>query len=451
MHWKSCNWILAIFLFWHCVWSISSSANPLDQGANCGVRSVINLARYLGHELTEQQRGELVKRYPTEQVSMLDVKRAAESVGLKLSGWQMTSSELQVKRTPAIVSLPNHFALVDSVGSQWVRVFESEYSSLMPRAEFDRIFQSKVLLPEDSRNKGLLVIAEPVRDLGKLPINSPPQKVVVQLGNAGTKPISIQSVQPSCSCTVISQAPKVIKDGETVSLELNVSVPTSGFISADVAISSDAAYPVQWINIRGEVENDVLFDPIRLYTGNVERGSETWRTVEIIDKDGKLARPLKVEPSSPSVTVKGIVPTDTGYKIAVEIKPQTIGAIDEAIFIRNARGDGKDVKIPITGTVAGPLRAKPETVFFGAVVGTVGANREVRLARTDGKAFEITKIECPAGITADFAAAPEGKTAWRVTLHIAAGTAPATLQGDVVVRTTEGNVTLNVPIFAVVQ
>ena len=209
---------------------------------------------------------------------------------------------------------------------------------------------------------------------------------------------------------VISQAPKVINTGETVPLELNIAVPLSGSINADVTITSDALYPVQWINVRGEVET-----------------------------------------SSPLITVETAVPKDDDFKITVKIKSQAIGAIDEAIFIRKARGDGKDVKIPITGTVVGPLRATPDTIFLVMMKAAAPATREIHVSRNDGKPFEIKQVYCPQGVSAEFTASPEGKNVWIVKLQIPAHTPPATLQGDVVVQTTVDADSLKIPFFAVVQ
>jgi len=55
----------------------------------------------LGQELSNEQREQIVEAYPSDEASMLDIKQAAEGLGIELVGVKAAFDEL-VSQTPGL-------------------------------------------------------------------------------------------------------------------------------------------------------------------------------------------------------------------------------------------------------------------------------------------------------------------------------------------------------------
>lgn len=423
---------------------------------NCGVKSVVNLSHLLGREVGQQKFDALCKTFPQPTVSMLEVKKAGEMLGIKLQGTAVSLDELQQHPRLAIVALTDHFVILDRVTPKWVRIFElAEMPQLESRADFERNYTGTALLLEQptalSKSKSLTV-DEYIKDLGQLPQNTH-IKITASLTNTGQEPITIKQIDSSCGCTVPERIQNTIAPGQIVSLEMTIAVPLSGQVSSSVAITSDAVPPVQFISIFGNVEKGVKVEPHKIDLGEITKGQVAQKTMIVHDPDHKLSLPLKLTTTSPSLETTWTQEDKETYKIVLTLnESRPVGTLDESVLIQDAQKGGTVLSVPVIGSVLSLLRATPPKVFFGAVSAAKGNTREIQLARVDHKAFEIDKIICPNNIQAKVLPLGLNKELWSLTLLVPPNQRSTTLQGSVLITTKGADaVTLQVPVYGIIQ
>ncbi|MCD6361643.1 MAG: hypothetical protein J7M38_12375 [Armatimonadetes bacterium] len=94
----------------------------------CGVSSLFDVCQLTGRDLSKEQRQEILDAYPAEESSMLDIKQAAEKLGLRLVGVAASLDELiHDVPGPKIIHLsdPAHFLVMARGSSEWVQQSET--------------------------------------------------------------------------------------------------------------------------------------------------------------------------------------------------------------------------------------------------------------------------------------------------------------------------------------
>lgn len=124
---------------------------------SCGSAAVATLLTFqYGHPVTEAEvfrvmyeRGDRAKiqRYG---FSLLDMKRYLESVGYQADGFEVPLQKLAETRVPAIALVRengyNHFVVIKGLREDKVLIGDpSSGGRVMPRAEFERVWQEKIL------------------------------------------------------------------------------------------------------------------------------------------------------------------------------------------------------------------------------------------------------------------------------------------------------------------
>jgi hypothetical protein len=416
---------------------MSYGANDKSQTSNCGVRSVINMARYLGQEINQTQVSELCRDYPQEIVNLQDVQQIAKRSGIQLEGVKSTLEELERRRQPFIAVTPNHFVFIERIDEQWVRYQEGSGYEVRSRADFEREFQGIALVLSSSFNA--LQISPSIVSWGTIPSGTPEKEATVTLTNVGKVPIAIRSITTSCSCTVPSQWPKEILPGQKVPLKVTIHLPGEGTFLQSVSIETDTAYPYQDISVFGRVESDIGLTPVRLHFGEVVFGTEVVRTLALRDTDHKLSLPLRISTTSPLITARIVSQKSDTFEIAATLHaPSRVQQIDESIIISGSGKTGRVVHVPMKGHIVPMSRISPEQVVFGSVSST-NATRVVRLFRQDKQPFEVLGVNGPEYLTYEFVPTRSKKDEWTLRIKILSVKAPAQVLTTVSVQIRKDN------------
>ncbi|MCD6361641.1 MAG: hypothetical protein J7M38_12365, partial [Armatimonadetes bacterium] len=120
----------------------------------CGVGSLFDLSELAGRDLSKEQRQEILDAYPADESSMLDIKQAAEKLGLRLVGVAASLDELTHNvRGPKIIHLndPAHFLVMARDSSEWVQLLDHGRVTIAPRAEIEKRYSGHALILDQSQ------------------------------------------------------------------------------------------------------------------------------------------------------------------------------------------------------------------------------------------------------------------------------------------------------------
>ena len=93
----------------------------------CGIASLFDLSELAGRDLSKEQWRELVAEYLADESSLLDIKQAAERLGLPLVGVAANFDGLTMDLPgPKIIHLsdPAHFLVVARASGAWVQLLD---------------------------------------------------------------------------------------------------------------------------------------------------------------------------------------------------------------------------------------------------------------------------------------------------------------------------------------
>ena len=212
------------------------TATTAVEVSNCGVQSVLSLARLLGKMPSQTQADALCRAYPQSEVSMFDVQQAAKQIGIAVEGVKATLPELEKRGQPFIAVLPNHFAFVERVEGDWVRYQVGEGFQIESRAQFESKYQGKALALAANQPSNALRVSPSIIYWDKVPFGSPEKTATVTLTNTGNAPVALGNVSTSCSCTVPSALPDQLLPGQSVPMQITVRMPFSGEFNNNVIV-----------------------------------------------------------------------------------------------------------------------------------------------------------------------------------------------------------------------
>ena len=111
--------------------------------SSCGLMSAISLARYYGSTINENDLENLHQSYTQNDLSIFDVKEAANKLGVKTDGMKINLEELEALNRPFIALVTNHFVFVESINNKWIRYIDNNIIKIDPKSEFAKIYTGK--------------------------------------------------------------------------------------------------------------------------------------------------------------------------------------------------------------------------------------------------------------------------------------------------------------------
>lgn len=90
-------------------------------------------------------------------------------------------------------------------------------------------------------------------DFGSIPYNKP-ASYEFSFTNAGTTPIIIQEVAPSCGCSVADFSKTPVKPNESGKIKVTYNAATKGPFTKSFIVKSNTKTPIKTLTIKGNVE-----------------------------------------------------------------------------------------------------------------------------------------------------------------------------------------------------
>jgi hypothetical protein len=232
-------------------------------------------------------------------------------------------------------------------------------------------------VPAEPEKQPKLVVAEPVRDLGRVR-RGERLEVVYELENAGEAPLQIRSAQPSCGCTVAS-FDKQIEPGEKGELRAVIDTANlEGALAKGVTvISNDPAQPRLVLTLKLEVLAYVHVTPSFARLLQVQSMPPAATAVHLWTVDGPplelgaietgadwiVARARRAEPGER----REEGPAEQ-WRVEVSLAPEApLGPLTQSVVVATNHPRQPEVQIPLSGFVRPVLSTQPTAADFGTL------------------------------------------------------------------------------------
>ncbi|MFO0957799.1 MAG: DUF1573 domain-containing protein [Isosphaeraceae bacterium] len=300
------------------------------------------------------------------------------------------------------------------------------------------------------------------------------------LKNTGEGDLSLRVGASSCSCTIANidkGESKILKPGESTEIRLgwNTKKNNGRFSQSSEIITNDPKTPKIKFIIQGDVRPALIMLPLShdshgfegLYfaaASNDQAHNQAIAVVSPTQPDFRITKASVGDGSRFDVEVKpldqsrldalknsatqGFFATiQGGYEVTVTLKPSpTLGDIQDELVIETDHPDQHLLKAPVGGRIVGPISFAPSTCQFTAL-SRRGASRDVTVLvrNQDETTFQV---EAPEGLEATIAPteqrtkAADGSTrlrTYKMTLNVPAGSSPAVIRGEVIIKTDHPN------------
>lgn len=381
-----------------------------QQGAsqpNCGILSTLSLAQVAKKDVSAELRSQLQKQYPTSTVSMLDVKKMAEQVGIPLSGVQATLDELLALQRPLILHLqqPEHFVLMLDGNKDIVRVLESPDSNIdvLPRAQIEKRFAGYALLPRMQAPSDAPNIKLEQVDY-HFGITGVGQNVEYEyrFANVGKSDLKVEIAGSSCGCTGAFLSDKAsgnvltLKPGESSGVKLTYTTAAPGNVQQMVTLqTNDPLRPLVYLSIRGSSPQNVQVGATQLFF-STDKGQSAEKKFRIVGPLGMTLEKPRLD-SAFWTAETTLVSTDEikqTWQVTVrQIASTPVGEKKAMLSIPTNHGDKPTITVPIQSIVRGDLEISPATAFIGFV--KVGETKtvDVALRSRSGQTFRVLKTQ----------------------------------------------------------
>jgi hypothetical protein len=315
------------------------------------------------------------------------------------------------------------------------------------------------------------VFDDPVADFGTVDQGTESVKVFVYR-NKGNQLLRITDVTSTCGCTVAQPEPRELKPGASGQLRVSFkSGSFSGPINKSITVrSNDPTAPAVSLGVKANVRTLFAIEPKVVNLGEIEHGKPAFREVTLKPLTAEAFAIQRVMPTHPEL--KGdVLPADKGGDRTMHLllsmdSNRNCGLFTYAARLYIARGEaasapgmsrstsGKmlEIIVPVTGTVVGEARVKPDSVFLGSVKqGERFKPQKLLLTSRNGKPVEVKSVETGfAGLTAAVRALKPGKE-YEIELTNAVPAPAGFLQQTLKIQTTDSNVPIEVKLSGVVM
>ena len=245
----------------------------------CGVASLFDLCQLAGRDLSKEQRQELVGSYPAGELSMLDIKQAAEKLELPLVGVAASFEELTSDVPgPKIVHLsdPAHFLVMARATREWVQLLDGGRVGVVRRETIQERYSGHALILDQSQfppNGPRLELPEFHYTFGIAGVGQEVEHAFT-IRNAGDEDLVVVPQQGTCC-----GAPKVtiptdtLKPGAATQVTVSFTISYSGsVVKSAKLLTTNPTQPVVYLTVHGKVPHDLRVYPDRIYLAS-EKGA----------------------------------------------------------------------------------------------------------------------------------------------------------------------------------
>jgi hypothetical protein len=225
--------------------------------------------------------------------------------------------------------------------------------------------------------------------------------------NVGDQLLKIGEVTSTCGCTTSEPTPREVRPGGTGLLKVSLMTGNfSGPINKKLIVrSNDPAMPTVELSMKASIRTLFRVEPKAVQFGEIERGRSVSRELMIKPVGKHAVEILKAGTTIPGLTVERLPmnPADNGAaRIAFRLEPnRNYGPFNYAVRVElqrpvpaSAGARPLELILHALGTVAGPLRVKPESLFLGQVKpGDVFLPQKLMLSSRTGAPVEVRSVD----------------------------------------------------------
>lgn len=244
---------------------------------------------------------------------------------------------------------------------------------------------------------------ENVADFGTVDQGTESLKIFVYR-NKGNQKLTIHNVSSTCGCTVGQPEPRELPPGGVG--RVRVSFKSGGFggpVTKTLTVqSNDPTAPSLTLGIKANVRTLFAIEPRVVDFGDIERGKPAIKEVVVKYVTGEKFQVQRLGTTHPELRTELMQPGKKGEQ-AVHLmftmnNSGNFGPFAYAARVYFARPQPGvaplELIIPAKGVVAGPLRVKPDTVFFGSVKqGDTFKPQKLVLTSRDGKTVMVKSVD----------------------------------------------------------
>ncbi len=424
------------------------------QCENCGIVSLFRLCELTGQELSQEQQEQITAAYPAEEASMLEMKQAAESVGITLLGVKATLEELDEVRGPKILHLqdPEHFLVIALFSPEWVQLVDRGGVAVLTREEVEKRYTGQALVLEQEESPGgpRLQLDSFHYSFGIAGVGQEVEHVFT-VTNAGDEDLAITLQAKGCGAPVASIGKEALAPGESTDVTVKFTVTYSGNVMKSAKLlTNDLTQPVAFVTVHGKVPHDLRVYPDRLHVGG-DKGQPLSRAVKV---SGPAEMDLTEVSCDNDLFGIQVGEAEVGedekktWQLELTFKPASfVGEIVDQLSIHTTHAERPLITIPITGEIRGDLDIRPATVFFGFIKPGQKAQQQVTIQSGSGAGFTVKSVQADRSeIQVEVAEQSAGQWVVSVSMNTAQA---GTLDGTVTVNTdVPGEETLLIPVYA---
>ncbi len=208
---------------------------------------------------------------------------------------------------------------------------------------------------DQPRQPPKLVFSETSHDFGTVPQGTLVSHEFLFANEGGTE-LSIASLRSACDCTATLSGDQDIPPGGRGAIR--AAFETDAVFGAQrrtvTVYSNDPAQRIIMLTLTGDVELDVVADPLQVYVGAVPRGTRVSREVALLTGNENV-RIESVATDGRQLTVRLVEPTDgaMGKAFAIEIPADAqLGPFTQVVRVRTSSIRHPLLEVPVTGVVA---------------------------------------------------------------------------------------------------
>jgi hypothetical protein len=424
------------------------------------------------------------------EISLLEIADTVKLMGLHATGIRINSGQLEKCSVPLIVHWPpKHFVVLIGLGKdKGVLIIDPPYKPRKVTVEelakqehrnvvavskhpintkdlhIEKLKDQKTEKEEVPTEYGGLRFHSTIWNFGS--VKSGLRKTYEFLfKNTNTKPITLSKVKANCACLKVVQFTEKVSPGENG--VINVSLDTKGLqgyitkkIIGTIGNAGTDNEEQLLLTVSGEVSRrgELLLRPSQIYLSDLVKGSKITKSL-ILRRIGYDKLYLKkIKPSSPNVSIKVIDGFEAdSYEAHIEmvVKAQgEFGPFEYTVLFETNSPDYPTAELRIHGNNIPHIIVEPPELFLGLMSRKNLSERNTIIVRsTTDTPFLIRDIELTTdGLIANINAMYENQTAWKITLEFSPTLHNGILQGMIILRTDDPDVTkIEVPFTGLVE
>ena len=378
----------------NCIYSLKADIS-------CGPKALLVVCEKLGIKTTLDKL-KILSRQSADGVTLANLYDAALQEKLTAAAMKLSINQLNLYDGIAIAYLwGGYFVIVESNGKGIFNITDPSQDNIKVDTNLFKTLYSGfcLLVAKTDSQFPIIKLKEPdlrvdtlVANLGIIEEGNKIERKI-NIINAGEAPLEIKKVRSSCGCLTASKPNNTIAPNamDVILLILD----TSGIEGKRRMIvyieTNDPITPIIQISIEAEIINQrILISTQYVDFGIVRWGEQLQKLIYFKDSTGQWLQNVNVMSESPLIKAVLEPIKDNKLQCLILFQPKTyLGPFNEKVIITTNQPKQPSIIINIKAIIYGPIKTKPEMVFFGFVKQNERITKEIVVSTLNKKAIEI--------------------------------------------------------------